>query len=181
MSSLILDNLEIRNFRLFQHLTIEKLGRVNLVVGKNSVGKSSLLEALRIYLYEGTYNSIWNLLVARNEARRIVTSSEEIDINEAIASFKFLFFGRKEINVFDEVPTIQIGPINKSDKTLSISLKADEELNSTNSGFFRDETLKLIVQLGQQKLVSDRLDKFIHFRPPRSFINNIFVSASSKN
>jgi AAA15 family ATPase/GTPase len=46
---LILNSLEIRKFRGFQHLQIEHLGRVNLIVGKNNVGKSSLLEALYLY------------------------------------------------------------------------------------------------------------------------------------
>src|SRR5262245_60205982 len=44
MGNLILDSLEIQNFRTFQHLRIEKLGRVNLITGKNNVGKTSLLE-----------------------------------------------------------------------------------------------------------------------------------------
>ena len=42
MGNLILTSLEIRNFRGFRHLQVERLGRVNLVVGKNNVGKSSL-------------------------------------------------------------------------------------------------------------------------------------------
>lgn len=41
MGTLILDLLEIRGFRGFRHLQIERLGRINLVVGKNNVGKSS--------------------------------------------------------------------------------------------------------------------------------------------
>ncbi|HNM44594.1 AAA family ATPase, partial [Plasticicumulans sp.] len=36
----MLDSLTIRNFRLFEDLTIERLGRVNLIVGKNNSGKS---------------------------------------------------------------------------------------------------------------------------------------------
>jgi AAA15 family ATPase/GTPase len=49
MSELLLDSLEIKGYRCFEHLTIEKLGRVNLIVGKNNVGKTALLEALRIW------------------------------------------------------------------------------------------------------------------------------------
>lgn len=45
----MINTLLIRNFRLFKELKIEKLARVNLFVGKNNSGKSSLLEALRIY------------------------------------------------------------------------------------------------------------------------------------
>lgn len=47
---LLLDSLEIKGYRCFEHLTIEKLGRVNLIVGKNNVGKTALLEALWIFL-----------------------------------------------------------------------------------------------------------------------------------
>ena len=49
MGTLLLDSLEIRRFRVFHHLRLEKLGRVNLIVGQNNVGKSSLLEALQVY------------------------------------------------------------------------------------------------------------------------------------
>jgi len=39
----MLDSLYIKNFRLFKELTIEQLGRVNLIVGRNNTGKSCLL------------------------------------------------------------------------------------------------------------------------------------------
>jgi AAA15 family ATPase/GTPase len=45
----MLNSLEIRNYRNLRHLTIEKLGRVNLLVGKNNTGKTSVLEAVAIY------------------------------------------------------------------------------------------------------------------------------------
>ncbi len=47
MSALKLDSLSISGFRAFEHLAIDRLGRVNLIVGKNNVGKTCLLEALR--------------------------------------------------------------------------------------------------------------------------------------
>jgi predicted ATPase len=49
MGNLILNSLKIHNFRDFKHLQIERLERVNLIVGKNNVGKSNLLEALQLY------------------------------------------------------------------------------------------------------------------------------------
>ena len=52
-NELLLDSLEIKGYRCFEHLTIEKLGRVNLIVGKNNVGKTALLEALWIYAEGG--------------------------------------------------------------------------------------------------------------------------------
>ena len=41
----------VKNFRCFQDLTIAPLARVNLIAGKNNVGKTALLEAL--YLHSG--------------------------------------------------------------------------------------------------------------------------------
>lgn len=36
---LVLNSLEIQRFRCFRELRIERLGRVNLIVGKNNAGK----------------------------------------------------------------------------------------------------------------------------------------------
>lgn len=44
----MLTQLTIQNFRLFKHLQIEGLRRINLFAGKNNSGKTALLEALRI-------------------------------------------------------------------------------------------------------------------------------------
>ena len=49
MSTLILNSLEVRNFRAFRDLKIEHLGRVNLLVGKNNIGETCLLEAIQLY------------------------------------------------------------------------------------------------------------------------------------
>jgi hypothetical protein len=44
----------VRNFRGFRELKIDHLDRINLITGKNNVGKTALLEAL--FLYCGAYN-----------------------------------------------------------------------------------------------------------------------------
>lgn len=67
MSELHLDSLEIKNFRCFEHLVIEKLGRVNLIVGKNSVGKTALLEALWLFCSDAPWPVIHKILYDRNE------------------------------------------------------------------------------------------------------------------
>ena len=42
----MLKHLKIRNFRIFKALEIDRLGRINLIAGKNNAGKTSLLEAV---------------------------------------------------------------------------------------------------------------------------------------
>ena len=44
----MLTSLNIENFRLFKHLEVKDLKRVNLFAGRNNSGKTALLEALRI-------------------------------------------------------------------------------------------------------------------------------------
>jgi predicted ATP-dependent endonuclease of OLD family len=71
MSTLILNSLEIRNFRAFRDLKIEHLGRVNLLVGKNNVGKTSLLEAIHLYASRAsTPTFIWEIMRTWREVKQ---------------------------------------------------------------------------------------------------------------
>src|SRR5436309_11127692 len=46
----MITRLEIENFRRFQHVVLDALRSVNLIVGGNDTGKTSLLEALVLLL-----------------------------------------------------------------------------------------------------------------------------------
>lgn len=114
MAALILNSLEVRNFRAFHDLKIERLGRVNLVVGKNNVGKTSLLEALQLYARKmPTPTHIWDIMRARREMRQPFS-----DARDMLATLKYLFYGRKEIQPGLEPATI--GSLNIPAETLSI-------------------------------------------------------------
>jgi len=54
----MLNSFYIKNYRVFKELRIDSLKRVNLIIGKNNVGKSSLLEALFIRLCNGFMHSL---------------------------------------------------------------------------------------------------------------------------
>ncbi|WP_230658074.1 AAA family ATPase [Psychrobacter sp. I-STPA10] len=43
-----LESLKIQNFRILEDIEVKKLGHVNLIVGKNNSGKSTVLEALAL-------------------------------------------------------------------------------------------------------------------------------------
>ncbi len=51
-----LSELHIKNFRGLRALDVDKVGRVNLVVGRNSVGKTTVLEALSLWASGGAFN-----------------------------------------------------------------------------------------------------------------------------
>jgi len=44
----MLKSLRIDNFRCFQNFELKQLGRINLIVGKNNSGKTSILEFIRL-------------------------------------------------------------------------------------------------------------------------------------
>lgn len=46
--------LRVRNFRCFYRETVVDFGEITALIGKNDAGKSSLLEALDIFLNDGT-------------------------------------------------------------------------------------------------------------------------------
>jgi predicted ATPase len=101
MSDLHLDSLEIKNFRCFEHLTIEKLGRVNLIVGKNGVGKTALLEGLWLMACDGAWPVIHKILYDRNELVRYgaleavgLDQANSVEKHEQLEAIKSFFFGR---------------------------------------------------------------------------------------
>ncbi|MGI4791361.1 MAG: AAA family ATPase, partial [Janthinobacterium lividum] len=119
MSNLVLDSLEIKNFRAFKHLRIEKLGRVNLIVGKNNVGKSSVLEALWLYSVNGNPATIWSLLGARDEGLWAV-GGQATTLNERLNAIRHLFYGRHDAG--HHSGPVQVGTIHPTTKVLTIDL-----------------------------------------------------------
>ncbi len=117
MSKLVLDSLEIKNFRAFKHLRIEKLGRVNLIVGKNNVGKSSVLEALLLFARRAYPALIWESLGVRDESA-VLNSKKPADLGDTSADVKYLFHGRKPIT--DLVDPIEIGSSQDPQEVLSL-------------------------------------------------------------
>lgn len=63
----MISNFKIKNFRLFGEVEINKLSQVNLIVGKNSAGKSALLEAFLLYFSKMSVDVLLDLLSSRQE------------------------------------------------------------------------------------------------------------------
>ena len=72
-----LNSLAIQNFRVFEDFKVNKLGKVNLIVGKNNAGKSSFLEALRIYAANGRERLMQELAAGHDERFQFDEYTEE--------------------------------------------------------------------------------------------------------
>ena len=135
MSNLLLNSLEIRNFCAFHDLKTEHLGRVNLLVGKNNVGKTSLLEAIRLYANRAsTPTFIWDIMMARREIKQPF-----VNVKDMLTALKYLFYGRNDI--LPGLQPIQIGPINEPQETLSIAI--DWSVTEVRNGTLQTRPLKL--------------------------------------
>lgn len=60
-------SLEVKKYKNFEHLTLNDLANINLIVGKNNVGKSALLEAVSIFASNGDLEQIKAVLASRGE------------------------------------------------------------------------------------------------------------------
>ncbi len=63
----MIHSIEIDGYRGLKHFEMSNLGRVNLLVGGNNSGKTSVLEALHILMSKGDPLAIWQLLWRRGE------------------------------------------------------------------------------------------------------------------
>jgi predicted ATP-dependent endonuclease of OLD family len=189
MPAKMLTSFEIRGFRAFDHLKLTDLGRVNLFVGKNNVGKSSLLEALWVYANQGSPNVLWSLLVDRNESEslsflRIADRLTDEEVENQLLAFRYLFHGRKEK---PESQIISLGSTENKKNTLTIEyLMSTGRRDNQQSIPFVDDTIEeeipaLSIKSGNNNPILIRLDR-LFTRRNRDFlspeIKSIFVPAN---
>lgn len=120
MTPLALSSFEIRGFRAFEYLNLDRLGRVNLFVGKNNVGKTCLLEALWVYANQGSPSVLWSLLEGRDEGALFSelqpTTAE--DVENQISSVRYLFYGRQQPKI--GLQKMEFGPSQCPEQQVSI-------------------------------------------------------------
>jgi ABC-type dipeptide/oligopeptide/nickel transport system ATPase component len=187
MGELLFDSLEIRNFRLFRHLQIERLGRVNLLVGRNNTGKTAVLEALQLYANRDHLSVMRRILEARDEINQATSRLSAEDFEQS--PIKYLFHGRKDIT---EIPDqIQIKSLTDLDNALYISLDwyiaFEDEGNALREwklllpeehSLADNPILRFTFQIGNQPRYSRPIDLSIRrtsLRTPQN-INHVFIS-----
>jgi hypothetical protein len=63
----MISSFHIEGYRGFRRLDMVDLGQINLIVGKNNNGKTSILEALHLLTSRGDVSALWQLLSRRGE------------------------------------------------------------------------------------------------------------------
>ncbi len=78
-SAAMIQSIEIKGYRGFSHFEIGGLGRVNLLVGKNNSGKTSVLEVLDLLASGGDPNALWRIISRRGERTYTDTTSRRAE------------------------------------------------------------------------------------------------------
>lgn len=71
-----INSLHVQNFRCFKNLSVSKFDRVNLITGKNNVGKTTFLESIWILINKGLPEIASEILLDREEIEK---ENEDID------------------------------------------------------------------------------------------------------
>jgi len=107
----MLDKLLIRNYKILKNISMISLERVNLITGKNNVGKTSLLEVIGIYASQMNLIYLFDVLKSRKDIY-LKKGSSDIDYKKSFLSF---FSNRTTENLSDKkrvlIKTLKKGSI----------------------------------------------------------------------
>ena len=125
--------LKIKNYKNFEKLALNDLASINLIVGKNNVGKSALLEAISIFASNGDLEYIKSVLESRGESVRFASSVENSTEKE-LERFLSLYHDR-DMQAFLNTP-IEISAdeqIGLFDENISFTMRLVEYIESTET------------------------------------------------
>ena len=139
--ALSLPDLSINGFRGINDLSISRLGRVTLFTGENGVGKTTLLDAIRVYASRGNYRVLNDILRSREELSLYVDEDNDEVIRP---DWDALFYG----HYASSDAQISLGPKNKS-RQLRIGISSEGTTQSSTFGrgeFSIDDSQELKIE-----------------------------------
>jgi AAA15 family ATPase/GTPase len=126
----MLKSLKIENFRCFQSFELSDLGQINLLVGTNNSGKTSILEAIQLLTSPSILESLWERMIARGEyiQDEETNTPRELDVrylfygNEIDIGSKFLISGISDKNG-EDIPNAEYIEVSIKGKMLMKNLQ----------------------------------------------------------
>lgn len=121
----MIESLQVEGFRAFQNFSLSGLGRINLIVGENNSGKTSVLEAVQLVASRGDLLALSSITQRRgerfwNDAERSVRS--EIDIGHLFYGHDFQLGANFKIEAnggeFSGQLEVQVVPFSRNQPSL---------------------------------------------------------------
>jgi len=182
MSEHFIRNIEIKNFKCFEDFKAEGFGRVNLIGGKNNVGKTVFLEAICVNIYAQDTSSFYTTLLYASFVReKLEFINKLIDIKDDKRLFENIKFYSSITNIKEvEYNLIRENGIkkykfviNKKEYIVNVNEFSYERNLKTsilfldNKGFTNKFLQKVYIEV-QKKDKEEELNQFIS-----NFDNNI--------
>lgn len=173
----MLRQLKIENFRCFKSFELNHLGRVNLFVGVNNCGKTSILEAIQLLSSENTFDSLKSIMNNRGEynwqERNIGSGTRRAEF-----SLQHLFY-QHEIDL--EMQFL----ISSCNKTISLSILENAEIQQDQ---YRDDLDSNIIAFvkktdqisGDEQTENYRLNEEAKLVEPKRFGYPKIIKSSPK-
>ncbi|MEA2047041.1 MAG: AAA family ATPase [Campylobacterota bacterium] len=169
MNKHFIKNIEIKNFKCFEEFKAEGFGRVNLIGGKNNVGKSAFMEAIYIDTSSNTMN---NLLfsIANIERNRNKINDKETNIIDILTDYATFFIKGKndiqyDVNLSGIEKHLKI-KLNKKSEDIDfkseINFISNKKVTFIDNYGFTNYELKSAFEAVQKKDKEDILDQYIN-------------------
>jgi AAA15 family ATPase/GTPase len=143
---IMLRSLSIENFRCFKTFQLQHLGKLNLLVGTNNSGKTSVLEAIQLLKSQSNLESLRNIMIGRGE---YILSDERSQNREL--DVRHLFYGH-EIDIGSRFSIAA----NDNEERIAVSVgitdkQVDLFESSRDRGFEYLEQVELIIECSGQE------------------------------
>lgn len=173
MSQIKLDSISIWNYRSLENLNVQTLGRLNLITGQNNIGKTSLLEAVRLWSSRIDISALLDIIDARDESllpdKELKDERDERQGDNSLLGCLCLFSGYPSLDT--NIEPIRIAG---SGTTLSISVR-DKEVGQTSFPEIKQDLSELITGTRVLELGIQPLNRSVAIRLPT------YYSSSRRN
>jgi len=163
MSNQHIENLEIRNFKCFKQLSIANIGQVNLIGGKNNVGKTAFLEAVYIFFFPDTAYDLAGCIKNIIQRRQVNNIQQQFEIDF----------------IYDDESKVSISSLSKfCTIEHSVGVINDFILPTNN---FPVEIMKLSVNDDNKDISIRSIFNFQDFNNPRIKEQIIYIPSTATN
>ena len=149
MNDIQIPNISISNFKCFKEFSIDSFKRFNLIFGKNSVGKSNLLEAL--YLYSNMFRS--DTVISSSFLQRDIPLNNNLELifhNFDYSNPINIKTNKRELNIYP-IKSLDIAPLdgiyyqvqNNNGETMKLPMLINNNRQLDNSFAFINNSYML--------------------------------------
>jgi AAA15 family ATPase/GTPase len=171
----MISSVEIKNFKIFDYLEIHNFKRVNLIGGKNNIGKTALLEAIELNVSAVDFNALLSnvkrILQRRHNFIEIDIfrqSSNSLEVASSINNISLEYNNRPP----EPILTMGIGeekqglPISRvvNSRSMSINSYGPNKVNYISSSYvdsaYLSELYGFLTSLGKDEFIDSSLRLF---------------------